>query len=118
MPVLAARYPRAAGWGLAVTEAMLSGPAEIAVVGPAGPGRDALQQTAMLAAPPGAVVVIGDGTQPPPPAPAEIPLLAGRLAVAGQAAAYVCRNFTCRAPVTEPAQLRSELGPPGPQGSR
>ncbi len=118
VPVLAARYPRAAGWGLAVAEAMLSGPAEIAVVGPAGPSRDALQQTAMLAAPPGAVVVIGDGTQPPPPAPAEIPLLAGRPAVAGQAAAYVCRNFTCRAPVTEPAQLRAELGTPGPPGSR
>jgi uncharacterized protein len=118
VPVLAARYPRAAGWGLAVAEAMLSGPAEIAVVGPAGPGRDALQQTAMLAAPPGAVVVIGDGTQPPPPVPAEIPLLAGRPAVTGQAAAYVCRNFTCRAPVTEPAQLRAELGTPGPSGSR
>ena len=57
---------------------MLVGPAEIAVVGPAGPDRDALRLTAMLAAPPGAVVVIGDGNQPPPPAPAEIPLLAGR----------------------------------------
>ena len=118
VPVLAARYPRAAGWGLAVAEAMLSGPAEIAVVGPAGPNRDALRQTAMLAAPPGAVVVIGDGNQPPSPALAEIPLLAGLPAVAGQAAAYVCRNFTCRAPVTEPAQLRAELGTPGPPGSR
>jgi uncharacterized protein len=112
VPLLAGRFPRAAGWGLAVAEAVLSGPAEIAVVGPAGPGRDSLREMAMLAAPPGAVVVIGDGTDT---GPADaIPLLAGRPAVDGQAAAYVCRNFTCRAPVTEPAQLRAELGPPGP----
>ena len=37
VPDLAARYPQAAGWGLAVAEAFLAGPDEIAVVGP--PGR-------------------------------------------------------------------------------
>jgi len=93
-----------------VAEAVLSGPAEIAVVGPAGPGRDGLRETAMLAAPPGAVVVIGDGTDTLPARAGVIPLLAGRPAVGGQAAAYVCRNFTCRAPVTDPVELAAALG--------
>ena len=59
---IAARYPRAAGAGLAVAEAVVAGPAEIAVVGPAGDPRTAvLHRAAMLAAPPGAVIALGDG---------------------------------------------------------
>jgi uncharacterized protein YyaL (SSP411 family) len=104
VPALAGRYPRAAGWGLAVGEAVVSGPAEIAVVGPESANRDALQAAAIRAAPPGAVIVIGDGVNA-----AGIPLLDGRVAVDGAAAAYVCRGFVCRMPVTEPDQLRSEL---------
>jgi uncharacterized protein len=105
VPALAARYPRAAGWGLAVAEAVLSGPVEIAVVGPPTPQRRALHLTAMMAAPPGAVIAVGDGS-----GSAGIPLLAGRGPVAGAAAAYVCRDFACRAPVTEPDQLTAALG--------
>ena len=59
----------------------------------------------MLAAPPGAVLALGDGTD------AAVPLLAGRGLVDGGAAAYVCRNFTCRLPVTDPAALRAGLSP-------
>ncbi len=62
VPALAARFPRAAGWGLAVAEALLSGPVEIAVVGPPGPDRTELHRVAALAAPPGAVIAVGDGT--------------------------------------------------------
>jgi hypothetical protein len=106
LPVLASRYPRAAGWGLAVAEAVLSGPAEIAVVGPAGAETTrALLRTALAAASPGAVLALGDGTE------AAVPLLAGRGLVDGQAAAYVCRNFACQLPVTDPAALRAALTP-------
>ena len=62
LPPIATRFPRAAGWGLAVAEAVISGPAEIAVVGPPGdPRTAALHLTALRAAPPGAVIALGDG---------------------------------------------------------
>ena len=121
VPALAARFPRAAGWGLAVAEALLSGPVEIAVVGPPGSDRTELHRVAALAAPPGAVIAVGDGTTVDGTTVdgttvdgmsggAQIPLLAGRTAVDGRPAAYVCRDFSCRAPVTEPHQLRAALG--------
>ena len=104
LPGIAARFPRAAGAGLAAAEAWLSGPAEIAVVGPADDERtQALHQTALHAAPPGAVLALGDGTS------ADVPLLEGRGLVGGEPAAYVCRQFTCQAPVTTTNQLREVL---------
>jgi uncharacterized protein YyaL (SSP411 family) len=119
LPGIAARYPRAAGTGLAVAEAWLAGPAEIAVVGPPGDERTrALHQTALHAAPPGAVLALGDGT-PPDTTPADggpragiVPLLEGRGLVDGAPAAYVCRQFTCLAPVTTPEQLKEALARP------
>jgi uncharacterized protein YyaL (SSP411 family) len=38
-----------------------------------------------------------------------VPLLAGRVLVDGAPAAYVCRKFACRLPVTSPEALRAEL---------
>src|SRR6202035_4419930 len=59
---IAARFPQAAGSGLAVAEALISGPAEIAVIGPADDPRTAgLQVAALQAAPPGAVLARGTG---------------------------------------------------------
>jgi uncharacterized protein len=115
---VAGQYPRAAGAGLAVAEAVLAGPAEIAVVGPVGdPRTAALHVAALLAAPPGAVIALGDGTDvdgdagAPRPA-GTVPLLAGRGLVAGHPAVYVCRDFTCRMPVTDPMDLRAVLAYP------
>ena len=39
----------------------------------------------------------------------DLPLLQGREQVDGRATAYVCRNFSCRLPVTDAGGLRSEL---------
>jgi uncharacterized protein YyaL (SSP411 family) len=39
-----------------------------------------------------------------------IPLLQNRGQIDGQATAYVCVDFTCRAPVTDPDELRALLG--------
>jgi uncharacterized protein len=107
LPAIAARYPRAAGAGLAVAEAWLAGPSEIAVVGDPDDERTrALRQTALRAAPPGAVLAFGDGVA------AEVPLLAGRGLADGVPAAYVCRQFACQAPVTMPEQLEQALARP------
>jgi uncharacterized protein YyaL (SSP411 family) len=102
---LAERAPRAVGWALAVGEALLAGPLEVAVSGPAGPERDALAAAARASTSPGAVVVVGE-----PDAPG-VPLLAGRPLVGGRAAAYVCRGFVCSAPVTDVSALGAAMAP-------
>ncbi len=44
-----------------------------------------------------------------PEGSAEPPLLVGRTTVDGKPAAYVCENFTCWLPVTDPEELRRQL---------
>ena len=85
---LFARHARFAGWACAVGEALVAGPAEVAVV-----ERPDLLAVARRATSPGAVVV-GSG-----------PLVEGRPA----GAAYVCRGFVCDAPTTDEARLREQL---------
>ncbi|MGV4887155.1 hypothetical protein DKG34_34245 [Streptomyces sp. NWU49] len=103
---LGPRVPRFIGWGLAVAEAVLDGPREIAVVGPApdDPATRTLHRTALLGTAPGAVVAVGT------PGSDEFPLLADRPLVRDEPAAYVCRDFTCDAPTTDPDRLRAALG--------
>ncbi|MFI5683724.1 thioredoxin domain-containing protein [Streptomyces sp. NPDC051636] len=102
---LGPRVPRFIGWGLAVAEALLDGPREVAVIGPAldDPATKTLHRTALLGTAPGAVVAVGT------PGSDEFPLLAERPLVGGEPAAYVCRNFTCDAPTTDPERLRATL---------
>ncbi|GII77836.1 thioredoxin domain-containing protein [Sphaerisporangium rufum] len=101
---LADRHARFAGWGLAVTEAALAGPVEVAIAGaPDDPRTAALHRAALMAAPPGTVIALGDGG---------VPLMEGRGPVNGEPAAFVCRRFTCRAPMTTPADLTRELRTP------
>ncbi|MFE8988335.1 thioredoxin domain-containing protein [Streptomyces collinus] len=102
---LGPRVPRFIGWGLAVAEAALDGPREVAVVGPSldDEGTRSLHRTALLGTAPGAVVAVGV------PESEEFPLLSGRPLVGGEPAAYVCRNFTCDAPTTEVERLRAVL---------
>ncbi|MEV0322744.1 thioredoxin domain-containing protein [Streptomyces sp. NPDC050658] len=97
---LAPRAPRFIGHGLAVAEAALDGPREVAVVGPVG---GELHRTALLGPAPGAVVAAG------PADSAELPLLEGRDLIDGRPAAYVCRHFVCDRPVTDPEALAAQL---------
>ncbi len=102
---LAGRVPRFIGWGLAVGEALLDGPREVAVVG-AGAAGEVLHRAALLSSAPGAVVAVG---APGASGAAEVPLLADRGLVDGRPAAYVCRGFVCAAPVTDPEALEAAL---------
>jgi uncharacterized protein len=102
---LVSQAPRAAGWAAAIGEALLAGPLEVAVSGPAGPERDALAAAARASTSPGAVVVVGE-----PDAPG-VPLLANRPTVDGRPAAYVCRGFVCSAPVTDVSALSAAMSP-------
>ncbi|MGW1657297.1 thioredoxin domain-containing protein [Streptomyces atratus] len=98
---LGPRVPRFIGWGLAVAEALLDGPREVAVAGPVG---GALHRTALLGRAPGAVVAAGET------AGTEFPLLADRPMVGGEPTAYVCRHFVCDAPTTDREALARSLG--------
>lgn len=101
--VLLARAPRSAGHWLAVAEAAVRGPLQIAVAC-AGPASPLLTVARRLA--PGGTIVVGG-------APDSSPLLAGRDRVAGADAAYVCRGRLCDLPVTSADQLAAALRIPG-----
>jgi len=88
------RVPTAFGWALCALDLYLSPPSELAIVGPV---ESELARAALRPWRPNAVVAVG---------PAEtVPLLQGKTLVGGEPAVYVCERFTCRAPVTDPAEL-------------
>ncbi len=104
---LAARLPHAFGRTLALLDAYVEAPQEIAIVGPPGPARDALVAEASRHLLPHAVLVVAD---PDEPGFEDVPLLAGKTAVGGAPAAYVCERFACRQPVTSADELGALLG--------
>ena len=97
---LLARAPRSAGHWLAVAEAAVRGPLQVAVA-------TADSDSALLAAArriaPGGTVVIGGPVD-------SMPLLAGRDRIRGADAAYICRGRVCDLPVTGAAELAEALG--------
>ncbi|MFJ9855363.1 thioredoxin domain-containing protein [Streptomyces sp. NPDC101150] len=104
---LGGRAPRFIGWGLAVAEAALAGPREVAVVGsPDDPATAALHRAALLGTAPGTVVALG---APGSDDAGEVPLLMDRPLVDGRPAAYVCHHFTCERPTTDPDELGARL---------
>ena len=91
-----AEAPTDLAFALCGLDLYLSTPREIAVVGP--PDSE-VARAALEPFDPNAVVAFG---------PAEgVPLLEGKDLVEGKPAVYVCERFACRAPVTDPAELRA-----------
>ena len=92
------RAPRSGGHWLAVAEASVRGPIQIAVS--TAPGGS-LVAAARRLAPGGSIVVVGETDSSV--------LLNDRPPVDGLETAYVCRGFVCDRPVTEAEQLSLAL---------
>jgi uncharacterized protein YyaL (SSP411 family) len=100
-----AQHPHAVAHLLRGLDFHLADTREVALVGPAGEdGLGELAAAVRSRLRPHLVLAGGpEGTERPE-------LMRARTAVAGRAAAYVCEQFACRAPVTEPADLEMALG--------
>jgi uncharacterized protein YyaL (SSP411 family) len=102
---VAARAPQAFGRWLCAVDFVLGSPVEIAVVGdPADPRTERLLAAIWARFMPNKVVALRR-----PGEPAGITLLEEREMVGGAPTAYVCRNYTCQAPTTDPEELVRQL---------
>ena len=103
-----ARYPRAFAKSLIVVDFLMSGPAEIALVGRLGDqGMESLRAAVNRTYLPNRVLVHRDSDQ----SATSHPLLQGKTLIDGKAAVYVCRNFACGRPITDPKEFPSLLDP-------
>ena len=101
-----ARYPRAFAKSLAVVDLLSEGPTELAFVGaPNDPGLEALHRAVREVFLPHRVIASSDGTGKP----SNHPLLSGKGLVEGKAALYICRNFACQRPLTDPQEVTETL---------
>jgi hypothetical protein len=110
---LVTRHPTAfAAWLLA--ERLSASPIdEVAIIGdPGAEDTRALLGAARAWYRPGQVLAVTAT-----PDQSAVPLLRGRAALDGRATAYVCRDFACRLPVTDPGALAEQLSPPGASGA-
>ena len=100
------RYGSAFGRMLSVLDRRLTPPVEVVIVGrPDDDTTRSLIQAAHEAFLPNLLVlgrVDGDSAEP-------LPILEGRDLLEGRPAAYVCRGYACRLPVTEPDEVRREI---------
>ena len=102
---LAARYPTGfAAWLQAID--LASAPIdEVAIIGGGDdPGAHTLVRVATRGLHPHRVVAMTSD-----PGQSRVELLQSRFALRGRATAFVCRDFSCRQPVTEPEALAAQL---------
>lgn len=103
------KVPGAFGWLLSVLDFYLAGPYEVAVIGEPGAEdtRELLRAMGSRYLPHRVVA----GRSPRDERAAALsPLLEGREARGGRATAYVCRNYACQSPTTDPDELLRQLG--------
>jgi uncharacterized protein YyaL (SSP411 family) len=105
---LMGRAPAGLGHWLAALDFYVAAPKEIAIIGPRDdPATQGLLDVVFGDYRPNKVVAGAPDGQAA--AAANLPLLAGRDLVDGKPAAYVCQNYACQLPVTEPAELVKQL---------
>src|SRR5689334_9447041 len=100
------RFPRAFAKSLAVVDLLTEGPVELALIGRSDdPGFSAILQAMREVYLPNRIIAatnIVDGSS-------AHPLLAGKKTVNGHAALYLCRNFSCQQPLTDPLAVAEAL---------
>jgi Highly conserved protein containing a thioredoxin domain len=109
---LLVQYPQALGVALSVQDTVLSGIREIALVGDTQRAdMQALLQVVNERYLPDSVLACSDpiATAAAASSAQVVALLADRPAQQGKATAYVCQNFVCQAPVTDPMALAGQL---------
>jgi aryl-alcohol dehydrogenase-like predicted oxidoreductase len=100
------RYPRGFAKSLAVVDFLTEGPIELALVGaPEDPAFTAIQDSMRTVYLPNRIIAVSHGSD----GAAVHPLLAGKQTVAGQAALYICRNFSCQQPLTDAVAVAKAL---------
>jgi len=105
------RQPRAYPTSLLVLDFLRHGPLEVALVGDSeDPRTQALERALAEPLLTRRVIARSDGKTE-----ASHPLLRGKSLMEGAPAAYLCRNYACERPVTDPASLRSALRPRAPE---
>jgi uncharacterized protein len=101
-----ARYPRAFAKTLIAVDLLADGPIELALIGsPNDPGFEALQLAVREVFLPHRVVATGNGIR----TQSTHPLLAGKGLVEGKATLYICKNFSCQRPLTNPGDVTEAL---------
>ena len=98
-----AQHPTSFGHMLGVADLLANGAVELAIVGePGSPDVEALRRAAGAVYVPTLVMAGGVARD-------DVPLLEGRTARDGAATAYVCRNYACAEPVSDPDALTRQL---------
>lgn len=106
MQPLMERHPLGFGQWLIALDYTLSHPREIAIVGkPQEEDTQAMLEVVSTGFRPHQVIA----TARPGSGVSEVPLLEGRDLIDGRAAAYVCVDYSCRPPITDPEALQALL---------
>jgi uncharacterized protein YyaL (SSP411 family) len=104
---LLAQYPLGFGQWLIALDYALTHPREVAIVGcPEAADARALLDVCITGYRPYQILALG---APDSAEVSVVPLLQNRNQIEGRATAYVCVDFACRSPVTDPAALRALL---------
>jgi hypothetical protein len=100
-----ARYPTGFANWLSAAHLAVEGIDELAIVGDLDdPSTTLLAAVASEGFRPNLVLAVAANASS-----SAVPLLEGRALIDGRPAAYLCRNFACRLPVTDPGALRDQL---------
>jgi len=107
-----AQIPRGFAKSLIASDFLLRGPVELALVGTPGESKfEALSKELRRHYVPNRVIAHIDPQHPE----TVHPLLQGKTLINGQPALYICRNFACEAPITDPGfieqAVRSQSNP-------